>query len=174
MFRIISCPLPMLRDKVLILPKRLKNPGIETDMPRLSQINRSLGVSKTAWSATVSSTTPRPAPKCPPVTATALIVSVRSSSATWRSWLSGNFRRSSGVAKASRRGVAESAEAIIGTPSLACMGEITQKGTFGCKSDNQKQKAYPSITWSQNVALATQTSVKAGALYDHFACRMTN
>jgi hypothetical protein len=38
---------------------------------------------------------------------------------------------------------------------------------------NQKQKAYPSITWSQNVALATQTGVKA-ALYDHFARRMTN
>ena len=43
------------------------------------------GVLKTAWIATVSSTTPRPAPRCPPVTDTAEIVSARSSSASWRS-----------------------------------------------------------------------------------------
>jgi hypothetical protein len=33
---------------------------------------------------------------------------------------------------------------------------------------NQKQKAYPSITWSQTVALATQTGIKA-FFSEHFA-----
>ena len=46
---------------------------------------RSCGASKMAWSATVSSTTPRPAPRWPPVTETASITSARSSSATCRS-----------------------------------------------------------------------------------------
>jgi hypothetical protein len=33
---------------------------------------------------------------------------------------------------------------------------------------NQKQKSYPSITWSQTVALATQTGIKA-FISEHFA-----
>ena len=48
---------------------------------------------------------PSPAPRWPPVTATASIVSVRSSSATCRSWLSSSLRRSAGVLIWSRRGV---------------------------------------------------------------------
>src|SRR5208337_3091115 len=50
--------------------------------------------------------TPKPAPRCPPVTETALIVSARSSSATLASSLSPSARRSAGEAILSRRGVA--------------------------------------------------------------------
>src|SRR5689334_12346756 len=55
--------------------------------------------------AVVSSTTPRPAPKCPPVTETASMVSWRSSSATCRSWSTLSRLRSSGVRMVSRSGV---------------------------------------------------------------------
>src|SRR5581483_7062882 len=55
--------------------------------------------------ATVSSTTPSPAPKCPPVIDTASISSARSSSASWRKSDSGSFRRSAGVGQRSSSGV---------------------------------------------------------------------
>src|SRR5215831_20500119 len=57
--------------------------------------------------ATVSSITPSPAPRWPPVTATASTVSWRSSSASWRSWLLSSRRTSAGVLMRSRRGVFE-------------------------------------------------------------------
>src|ERR1700730_8624332 len=41
--------------------------------------------------------TPRPAPRWPPVTATASIVSCRNSSANWRNWVVSRRRRSVGV-----------------------------------------------------------------------------
>src|SRR5215813_2154237 len=50
---------------------------------------------------------PSPAPRWPPVTATASTVSWRSSSASWRSWLLLRRRRSAGVVTRSRRGVLE-------------------------------------------------------------------
>src|SRR5262249_53531012 len=70
-----------------------------------SQIKRSRGVSKTWCNATVSSTTPRPAPKCPPVLDTALMRSCRNSSAISRSRSGSNRRRSSGVRIWLRSGV---------------------------------------------------------------------
>ena len=45
-----------------------------------SHINLSFGVSKTWWSATVNSTTPKPAPRWPPVFETASIISLLTSS----------------------------------------------------------------------------------------------
>src|SRR5262249_5772861 len=51
--------------------------------------------------------TPSPAPRWPPVTATASTVSWRSSSASCRSWLVLRRRRSAGVLMRSRRGVVE-------------------------------------------------------------------
>jgi len=50
---------------------------------------------------------PQPAPRWPPVTATASIVSWRSSSASWRNWPLSSRRRSAGVLTRSRRGVLE-------------------------------------------------------------------
>ena len=71
-----------------------------------SQISLSRGVSNTAWIATVSSTTPRPAPRCPPVTDTAEIVSARNSSATRLSSSHPTFpRRSAGSFTRSSVGV---------------------------------------------------------------------
>src|SRR6476646_7300269 len=55
--------------------------------------------------AVVNSTTPRPAPKCPPVTDTASMVSWRNSSATWRTCSTLSLRKSSGVRIVSRSGV---------------------------------------------------------------------
>src|SRR3546814_2996111 len=55
--------------------------------------------------ATVISTTPRPAPRCPPVTETAEIVSSRNSSASWRNWSLARARSRSGVWTVSRSGV---------------------------------------------------------------------
>src|SRR6185295_1490533 len=55
--------------------------------------------------AVVSSTTPRPAPKWPPVTETASMVSWRSSSATCCTCSILSLRRSSGVLIVSRSGV---------------------------------------------------------------------
>lgn len=50
----------------------------------------SRGVSKTAWMAVVSSTTPKPAPRWPPVLETALMTAPRTSSA--RVWSSSSLR----------------------------------------------------------------------------------
>src|ERR1700738_4661859 len=48
---------------------------------------------------------PNPAPRWPPVAATASIVSCRSSWASWRSWRRSRRRRSAGVLTLSSRGV---------------------------------------------------------------------
>ena len=59
-----------------------------------------------------------PAPRWPPVTETALIVSARSSSATCRSLPSGSLRRSCGVRIVSRRGVDADKGALAGARSF--------------------------------------------------------
>src|SRR3989338_1964986 len=66
----------------------------------------SRGALNTACRATVSSTTPRPAPRWPPVTDTAEMVSARSSSASWRNSRSFNAFISEGSFTRSRIGVA--------------------------------------------------------------------
>jgi len=67
---------------------------------------RSDGVLNTRCSATVNSITPSPAPRWPPVTETALIVSARNSPASCTSSASLNRRKSAGEAIESRIGVA--------------------------------------------------------------------
>lgn len=64
----------------------------------------SSGVLNTAWMAVVSSTTPRPAPRWPPVFETALIVAWRTSSESC--WICSSVRDfiSAGVLMPSRRG----------------------------------------------------------------------
>src|SRR5689334_15462788 len=62
--------------------------------------------------ATVSSTTPSPAPRCPPVTETAEMVSWRSSSASCGSWSLPSLRRSAGNWTVSSKGV--SGRSVIG------------------------------------------------------------
>ena len=52
-----------------------------------------------------ASTTPSPEPRWPPVVPTALIISVRSSSASWRSWPGSSLRRSAGMSTVSSSGV---------------------------------------------------------------------
>lgn len=56
----------------------------------------SLGLSKTRWSAIVSSTTPKLLAKCPPFLPTTVIISLRISFASWLSWEFDKFFISSG------------------------------------------------------------------------------
>ena len=70
----------------------------------MSDIRRCLsrGVSKVAWIATVSSTTPEMPPRWPPVTETASTVSARNSSAGRLNCSGEKLRRSSGYRTAVR------------------------------------------------------------------------
>src|SRR5690242_11068923 len=65
-----------------------------------------MGVWNTKWSAMVSSTTPRPAPMCPPVREQTSTIRLRSSSARARSSSRENERRSAGESIRSRRDMA--------------------------------------------------------------------
>src|SRR6185437_7094658 len=75
-----------------------------------SQISLSSGVSKIYCSATVSSITPSPAPRWPPVLATASMVSTRNSSASCLSCSADRFLRSRGRWMRSSRGVLEASD----------------------------------------------------------------
>ena len=77
----------------------------------------------------VSSTTPSPAPRCPPVTETASIVSCRNSSASWRSWLGSSWRRWAGVLIRSRSGVLLAVVTILLLDSAQYVAQVTLRSS---------------------------------------------
>src|SRR5271166_1839907 len=87
--------------------------------------------------------TPRPAPRWPPVTETALIVSARNSSATLRRSLSLRRRKSAGDAMLSNSGVVDFVTIVPGRPDLE-----PDRG----KLADLHQDAPPPQFWSGGVA----------------------
>src|SRR4029453_3763447 len=84
----------------------------------------SLGVSKTKWTATVSSTTPSPEPRCPPDCDTAEIISARSSSASCGSCTLSSARMSPGNWMVSKRGVSGRLDIAPALTRSNCSGTV--------------------------------------------------
>ena len=90
----------------------------------------------------VSSTTPSPEPRWPPVVPTAEIVSCRSSSASWRSCSGFNFRSSSGVLTVSSSGVSGSSA----IPPVYALRHRLSIGSANRRQSQSAQRPRTSIT----------------------------